>query len=190
MARKRKTYRRKARAAKPATRRRRRVGATALNMSASSPLVKFGSIALGYFLGDKINAQITKVVGDKLDPKLIGIGEAGVGALLLLKKGKKGMLQVVGGGVMLGAGLKATMSAFGIGAIGPYGRVPVIAGYGEVPVIGKKRVGNYTPNSSLGNYTPNSMLGANKNPMSMGNIYEAGSGSGLTSNVPGSDLMN
>jgi len=187
MARKRKTYRRKARAAKPATRRRRRVGATALNMSASSPLVKFGSIALGYFFGDKLNAQLVKVVGDKLDPKILAAGEAGLGALLVLKKGKKGMLQTVVGGVLLGAGAKALMASMGIGAISPYGRVPVIGGYGEVPVVGKRRLNGYTPNSRLGNYTPNMALNSVK-PV-MGSVFQKGSGSGLTPAVAGSELM-
>lgn len=184
MARKKTYHRRRSSRSKKATgyRRRRRVGAMAL--SATSPLMKWGSVALGYFIGPKINEQITKLVGDKVDAKIVGAAEAGIGFLLAMKKGRKGMLQTVGGGVLLGAGLKQLMTSFGVGAIGPYGRVPVIGGaYGNVPVIGQR---GYTPNHSMNGYTPSGTLGRGGKVMSGVNT----SGSGYTTDNPGSCYMN
>jgi len=169
---------------KSTTRRRRRVGAMAL--SPSSPLVKFAPIAIGYFLGDKINEAVLKMTGDKLDKKIVAGAEAGLGYMLVFGPGKKSLMKSVAGGIALGAGAKLLMSEFGIGGIGPYGRVPVIAGpYGNVPVIaGRRRVGNgYTPNKALNGYTPNNSLASRI----MGAVNA--SGSGITS-TSGSDLMN
>ncbi len=183
MARKR-SFRRRRTSSKKATgpRRRRRVGAMAL--SATSPLVKWGSVAAGYFLGPKINEQIVKLVGDKVDAKIVGAAEAGIGFLLAMRKGRKGMLQTVGGGVLLGAGLKQLMESFGIGAIGPYGRVPVIGGaYGNMPVIGRH---GYTPNHSMNGYTPSGTLG--RGGKVMGSVEQGGSG--YTAENAGSCYMN
>lgn len=157
--------------------RRRRVGAAGLNPN--NPIVKYGSIALGYLMGDKINAQVTKLAGDKIDGKIVGGAEAGLGAFLVFGGGKKTMLKTVGGGILLGAGAKKVMTEFGIGGIGPYGRVPVVAGaYGRVPVVaGAKRINGYSPNASLNGYTPNASLNGKMKVMGAIN-----SGSG--------DLMN
>lgn len=145
---------------KKSTGRRRKVGATKIN--ANSNLVKIAALAAGYFAGDKINEQVTKMAGDKIDGKIIGVAETGIGAFLVLGPGKKTMLKTVAGGVIAGAGIKKLMGEFGIGAVGPYGRVPVIGQsnpYGRVPVIaGARRVGAYTPNQQLGSYTPNMSL--------------------------------
>lgn len=169
---------------KTTTRRRRRVGAMAL--SASNPLVKFGPIALGFFMGDKINEKLLSAVGDKVDKKIIAAGEAGLGYMLVFGKGKKSLVKSIAGGIALGAGAKLLMQSFGIGGIGPYGNVPVIAGpYGRVPVIsGRKRVGGpYTPNSALNGYNPHGSLSK-----VMGSV-EPGSGSGIT-NTSGGEMMN
>lgn len=172
------------------TRRRRRVGA--MSMTASSPLVKLGSIALGYFLGDKINAALAKVTGT-IDGKIVAAAEAGLGALLLLKKGKKSVIVTAAGGVLIGAGAKKLLTEFG-----------VISGFRQVPVIGRRNmngfrqvpvVNGYNTNSSplsMGGYNPNS------SPLSM-NGYQrpfhqqvmgstGGSGSGITNG--GTDYMN
>lgn len=129
---------RKKRKAKKTSRRRRSVGALALN--ASSPLVKYGSIAAGYLLADKINTPIDTAVGSKIDSKIIAAGQVGLGALLVFKKGgKPSLVKTVLGGVMLGAGAKRGMASFGIGGLGGYQSVPAIAGYQNVPAVGSAR---------------------------------------------------
>lgn len=186
----RKSYKPKRRSykSKAAPSRRRRIGAAG-KLNANSPLVKWGAVAIGYFLGPKINEQITKVVGDKVDAKIIGAGETGLGFLLAMKKGKKGMLQTVGGGVLLGAGIRQLMASFGIGGVGPYGRVPVIGAsgpYGRVPVIGYRAgTRGYTPNNSLNGYTPSGTLG--KGGRVMAGAMPGGSG---ISNDAGGSYMN
>lgn len=159
---------------------RRRVGAAKLN--ANNPIVKLGSIALGFFLSEKINAPIVKAVGTKLDGKIIGAAEAGVGAWLVFGKGKKTMVKAVAGGVLLGAGVKKAMTEFGIGSFGPYGRVPVVAGaYGRVPVLA-----GYSPNSTLNGYNTNQTLNGKAKVMAG---VTPGSGSGHSA-APGSNMMN
>lgn len=152
--------------------RRHRVGA--LNMKPGSPLVKFGSIAAGYLLGNTINPLINKAFGTPTDPvktgKIVAIGQMAAGsALLFLKTGKKSMVQEVAGGILLGTGIKRAMEVFKSGAttMGGYGDVPVIgayrvpgqlgaakkvAGYGDVPVIG-----SYSPNQALNGRVMGSM---------------------------------
>lgn len=168
-------------------RRRRRVGAAKLN--ANNPIIKFGSIAAGYFLADKINAPIDKLVGSKLDGKIVAGAEV-AGGYLLAFKGRKSLVKQILGGALIGAGAKKAMASFGIGGIGPYGRVPVVGSavgpYGRVPVIGAKRIGQYSPNASLNGYTPNGSLGTRQKIV--GSVSNA-SGSGLT-HTAGSDYMN
>lgn len=170
---------------KTATRRRRRVGAMALN--ANSTLMKFAPVIAGFFFADKINPMIDKLTGGKLDPKLVGVGQAGLGALLVFGKGKKSMLKTLGGGLLLGTGAKRLTQSLGVGRIGGYSNVPVLGnrvnGYHSVPVLGNRSVGAYTPNSSVGAYN------ANPKPfMVMSGVGDnGGSGSGLTSS--GSDCM-
>lgn len=173
------------RKAKKKTGRRRKVGAT---LNPNNPIVKYGSIALGYLMGDKINAQVTKLAGDKIDGKIVGAAEAGLGAFLVFGGGKKSMLKTVAGGVLLGAGAKKVMTEFGIGGIGPYGRVPVVAGaYGKVPVVaGAKRINGYSPNASLNGYTPNSSLNGKMKVMG---AINPGSGSSVNQTA-GSEMMN
>lgn len=153
----------KRRSKKRSSGRRRRVGAA---LNPNNPLVKFGSIALGYFLGDKINQPIEKMVGTKLDGKIVAGAEVGIGFMLAFR-GKKTMVKSLAGGVLIGAGAKKAMAEFGIGGIGPYGRVPVLAGaYGNVPVLaGSRNMGSYTPNNSLNGYTPNMSLNGKQRVM-------------------------
>jgi hypothetical protein len=163
--------------------RRRRIGATALNFSANSPLVKWGSVALGYFMPTLI--PLSKVIGDKVDPKIVSAGTAGIGLMLTMKRGKKSLPLTILGGYLLGSGVKNAMTAFGIGGIGPYGRVPVIGApfspYGRVPVISGRMAG-YTPNNSLNGYNPHGTINRVMNGVS--------SGSGLMNSDSGSSMMN
>lgn len=116
-------------ATKKKTSRRRRVGALNLN----NPMLKYGSIAAGYFLGDKINDAISKATGDKVDGKIVAAAEAGAGLMMLMsKKVKKPALKLIGG-VLAGAGIKKALSEFGV--INGFYNVPVLAGYQNVPVI-------------------------------------------------------
>jgi len=117
-------------------------------------MLKLAAIAGGYLLADKINEQIGKYVttssgtsstGAALtvpNTKLMMGGEIGLGALLLLRKGKgtTGMVMTVAGGLLAGAGLKLALKQAGV--ITGYHNVPVIgrhrmaSGYQSVPVIG------------------------------------------------------
>lgn len=130
--------------------RRRRVGATALNVK--NPIVMFGPIVGGFLLGDKINTAIdTALPDDKVGQKTKGILEGGIGAALVFMKigKKKTVVEMVAGGVLAGAGVRRLLKEFGIiTGIGGYQSVPVVArrhhqlnGYGSVPVIGN---GGYT----------------------------------------------
>jgi len=130
------------------TSRRRRVGAMALN--ASNPMVQVGSLAAGYFLAGTVNPLIDKVVPATTNQKLVGGAQAGLGALLLMKKGKKSLPLTVAGGVLAGAGLKRLLVAMGVvsgfqavPALGSYRINPVpINGFQKMPVI--SGMGGYT----------------------------------------------
>lgn len=123
---------------------RRRVGAMA--MSASSPIVQIGSLALGYFLAaDPINglidgfaSKISPAPGSTAVPastvpastnKIIAAVETLGGGYLLMSKKKRSMIKTVAGGVIAGAGLKRALKAFN-----------VISGFQNIPVVG--RLGN------------------------------------------------
>jgi hypothetical protein len=157
--------------AKPTRRRRRRIGALAL--SPSSNLVKFGAIAAGYFLGDKINAAIDKATGDKIDAKIVAGAEVGLGAMLVLKKTNKSLPAVIGGGILLGAGAKRAMSAFGLAGIGGYQSVPTVGGYQNVPAIGygakRLNTGGYVPG-------PGGINGYQVAKQAVGGLMDSGSG--------------
>lgn len=134
---------------------KKRVGAMAL--SASSPLVMYGSMAAGFFLGDKINSAIDTATGGKIDTKLIAGGQVGLGALLVFKKGgKKSAIKTIAGGVLLGAGAKRAMTAFGLAGLGGFYDVPGINGFQDVPAVGgyqrnMRRIGNSNPgNGGMG----------------------------------------
>jgi len=108
--------------------RRRRIGALAL--SANSPIVKFGAVAVGYLMSDQINAQIDKVTGGKVDDKIVAGAQLVAGLFLFTGKGKKSVLKTVAGGILTGAGTKKALQSFGI--LSGFADVPVISGY-EVP---------------------------------------------------------
>ena len=134
------------------TSRRRRVGAMSLN--ASNPAVMFGSLAAGFLLvGKPLNDAVDKlmkidpITGDPTKSKIIGAAEAGIGAMLLMKKGRKTMPEVVAGGILFGAGLKRLLKEFGV--MGGFRSVPVVSGFRKVPVIGNYSV----PAAGLGAYS-------------------------------------
>lgn len=107
---------------KTSHRRRRRIGALALN--ASSPLVKFGSIAVGYFMADKVNEAIDKATGGKIDGKIVAAAEVLAGFMI---QKKPGMMTTVIGGVLMGAGAKKGLTEFGV--ISGFRSIPVVGGY-------------------------------------------------------------
>lgn len=160
---------------------RRRIGA--MSLSASSPLVKYGSIALGYIAATTINNGIDGIVPSSMKTntnygKLAAVGEVGLGAMLAFRKGKKSTIGTIAGGLLIGAGLKRGMAALSSSTTpattSGYGQVPVVGGYGQVPVVGR-RVNGYTPNQTLGGYTPNQTLTGNK-PAHLTVMGSAGSG--------------
>ncbi len=170
----------KKKGSKKTTRRRRRIGA--MSLAAGSPLVKFGSIAAGYLLGDTINQQlIDKIFGTPTDPvktgKTIAIGQIGLGGALLFLKlgGKKSMLVEAGAGILLGAGLKRAMVVFKTGAttMSGYGDVPVIGAYRTPGQLGRK-AGGYGDVPVIGAYNPASAL--NGTGKIMGSMNPNGSG--------------
>jgi hypothetical protein len=160
-------------------RRRRSVGA--MSLSSSGSLIKFGSIAAGYFLADKINDPIDTAVGTKLDHKIIGVAQGGLGYLLAFK-GKTSMIKSVAGGVLIGSGLKRMLKEFGV--ISGFRSVPVlgnrrIKGFRDVPVIG---VG---PSALNGYNVPGVVAGYNvpgRAPKTMNGVYTGASDNGTRSN--------
>lgn len=171
--------------------RRRRIGAAAA-LNPQSSIVRIGSLAIGYFMGETINTAIDKVAGT-IDEKLKGAAEGGLGAALMLMKlgkTKPGLLQTVGGGVLAGAGARRLLKAFGvINGIGGYQAVPVIGrkmlpstrvnGYGAVPVV----AGYNVPQQMNGVFN-----GYNVPPVPKAQVMGAVQGSGLSN--CGSDYMN
>lgn len=150
--------------------RRRRIGAAGLNPR--SPLVMAAGAAAGFFLGDKINEHIETATNGKVDGKIIGGAEAGLGAFLLLRK-KKTMLTSLGGGFLAGMGAKKLAKELGIiNGVGGFRTVPVLGGFRDVPVIGARRMAGYIPSSGrMGGYTV---------PRTASNVMgSAESGSGL-----------
>ena len=127
--------------AKKTTRRRRRIGAVALN--ANSPIVQYGSIAAGFLLGTQVDTMLSKVIPANVDGKIIAAGEVGIGYMLSFgNKGAKKLLPTVAGGLMIGAGIKKAITAFGIGG---FQMVPAVGGYRSVTAIGAppKRLSGY-----------------------------------------------
>lgn len=105
--------------------RRRRVSGVALN--AKNPLVNYGSMAAGYFLGDTINNALSNLTGT-IDPKIVAAAQAGLGIILKMKG--KGALATIGGGVLIGSGVKAGLKAFNV-----ISGLPVVNGYKDFRTI-------------------------------------------------------
>jgi hypothetical protein len=130
-------------------RRRRHIGAAGKMLNPAGPLVQYGSIAAGYFVGGKINDAIETATGGKVDGKIIAAAEVIVGGMLTFGKGKKTMVKSLAGGVLLGAGIKKGLTEFGV--ISGFQSVPVLAGYQSVPVLGGYNVPS--PGGSLAGYS-------------------------------------
>lgn len=173
--------------------RRRRVGA--LSFAPTSPLVKFGSILVGYLMAKTINDPINNLTKSiNLDGKVIAAAEGVSGYLLAFGPGKKSLLKSLGGGILIGAGAKRIMDSMKTATVTGYGRVPVIgtqrgrglAGYHSVPVLGSRptSVNGYESNGMVGMYN------SNPKPFSsvMAGVDQAGSGSGIT-NTSGGGCM-
>lgn len=134
-------------------------------LNANSPLVKIAALAAGYFLlADPINNAIDKVLVKALPAKdasgaastttisdmgqYAAIGAEGIGAYMLLLKGRKTIVKTATGGILGGAALKRALKKFGV--VSGYQRVPVIGSYQRVPVIGNAQSG-YRVNGMNGN---------------------------------------
>lgn len=146
-------------------RRRHHVGA--LSMNASSPIVMLGSVALGYFGGTAINQALNMIIPASMKTqaytgKAVAAGQVGLGALLVLGKGKKSLIKTVAGGLLAGAGLKRAMVVFApntTDTLGGYGDIPVIGAYAPPSQInGRRRVNGYGSIPVIGGYNPESSL--------------------------------
>jgi hypothetical protein len=123
---------------------RARVGA----LNPKQPVVQLAAVALGYFLADTINTSIDKVIPASISTAtdfkkyIPGAVETGLGAYLLLSKGRASLIKTGIGGIVAGAGLKRLLVQAGV--VTGYQAVPVIgthhrrrmAGYQSVPVVG------------------------------------------------------
>jgi hypothetical protein len=213
-------------AKKKTKRRHHRVGAMSLNPK--STLVRLASVAAGYFLGDTINSFVDSVTPASIFPvpvatvpptapatgfsalgfnqdTVVGAIEGGLGAMLLMSKGKASLLKTGAGGILAGAGLHRLLKKTGY--VTGYQAVPVIgrhrvAGYQAVPVIGKIpaqlrgaggpsqlegfRVNGYNPTGSGSNIMGKiSGLYDGRGVAGQG----SGSGSGITTSESGSECM-
>jgi len=177
---------------KKTTRRRRRIGAMALNPS--STMMKVAAIALGYLVAatpiktavDKALVNVTDLEKKKSYEKMIYGGMTLGGAYFnFMDKSRASMIKTILAGLATGAGLKNSLTAFGIGRIGGYGQVPALGGYGQVPALGnRKGLTGYAPQSTLNGYSPQSTL-SGRNVMGNTKTY-AGASAG---NGNGSDLV-
>lgn len=176
-------------------RRRRRIGAMALNPN--SAIVKYAPIVLGYLVAaapiktavDKALVNTTDATKKANAQKMIYGGMTLGGAYLaFMDKGKKTVMKSVLSGVLIGAGLKNAMTSFGIGG---YGNVSVLSGYGNLPTLGaghKSRLLNgYQPQGTLNGYQPQGTL-SGQNSVMGGTGSGSGSGSDLIKEG-GSNLM-
>jgi hypothetical protein len=167
--------------------RRGRVGASMLNPNGM--IVKLGSVAAGFFLGDTINTAIDSLnmlpatpatataaaspASARVPSALLELGELGLGALLLLKvkkPGAMGLVLRVGGGVLAGAGLRRVAKSMGI-----------VSGYQSVPVVGR-RMGAYQSVPVIGRVpaqlsgTPSQLRGFRVNGTSRSGYMPVGTG--------------
>lgn len=150
------------RKAKKRTTRRRRIGGIGGKLNANNPIVKFGSIAAGYFLGDKINDALDKATGDKMDGKLLAGLETFGGLVIsgivpLGKKKAAKLLPTVAGGILAGAGLKRGLKEMGV--INGFSDVPVLQGFRSVPALAGY---NPTPGANMmsGYRVPSNVMGS------------------------------
>jgi len=152
------------------------------------------TVAIGYFMGDTINAQIDKVLpasiatGTGVMGYLPTVAEAGIGAMLLKSKGSS-LVKSAAGGILLGAGLRRGLKKAGV--VAGYQSVPALGGYQSVPALG--RASSPLPNQLTGKL-PEQLTGYRVNggyrpngSRVMGGV-DAGSRAGISND--GSGLMN
>lgn len=167
-------------------RRSRRVGAVSLGGKKSTGL-KLLAVAGGYLLGDTINDAVDKILpkkknadGTETPNQTLGIGaEVGLGGLLLLRK-KQSMITTIGGGVLVGAGLKRALKTMG-----------VIKGYQSVPVIGRHRMSGYQSVPVIGAGMPPQLSGrtpAQLQGFRVNGYTSQGSGMGVLAGDGGSGI--
>lgn len=168
--------------------RRKSVGA----INPKAPIVMAATVAIGYFMGDTINAQLDKVIpasmltSTGITKYVPAVAEVGIGAALM-KMGKPSLLKSAAGGIMVGAGLKRGLQKAGVvtGGLGGYQSVPALGGYQSVPALGK------VP-SQLTGTLPDMLSGYNVNgyrPNGSRVMAGMNSGSGIT-NDAGSGYLN
>jgi len=193
---------------KSGRRTRRRVSG-GFGMKGKDGMLKVAALAGGFFLGKSINAQVDKLLmkmnnstatstttTSTATGTIATVAEVGIGGLLLLRKGGKGMTgkaMTVAGGVLAGAGIRRALASMGF--MSGYQNVPVIgrhrmAGYQNVPVIGKSVI----PAQLAGGSTPAQLQGFRVNGYTptgsgvMGRIGALDGGSGVT-NTGGGGYM-
>lgn len=151
---------------KKTVRRRRRVGAVALNPN--SALMTYAPIVAGFLLAPQIDKLTAKIIPANVDGKIVAAAEAGLGALLVFGKGKPSVMKKVAGGILLGAGIKRGLTEFGIGGIGGYQMVNALNGYNKVQSIaGAKRINGYVPGNNGMNGYPTTREAINGIPAGM-----------------------
>lgn len=168
---------------------RRRVSGIGAAIKPSSPVVQIAALAAGYFLSDKINEPIDKLVPTSTNVETEKTmqwvkpgAKVALGGFLLMKR-KKSLLTTIPGGLLAGAGLKQLLVKAGV--VNGFQAVPVIAGYQATPVIAgmPPQLSGYRVN---GNGMPSQLSGyrVNGNERVMGSMGSVGNAT-----VPGSDYM-
>lgn len=163
-----------ARRRRKVARRRRRIGAVAMN--ANSPLIKYAPPVAGYLMATSINTQVDKIFANVTDAErkalYLKIAHASMVALYAWynfgRKGQKNPLPAIVTGLLGGAGLKGLMTDLNVGIAG-FQQLPVVGGYQQLPVVGAygstmpalNGIGSYNmPSSSLGYAVPGSVMGS------------------------------
>lgn len=154
--------------------RRRRISGIA--MSANSPVVKFGSLGLGFVISDtvwqKVDEQMTTPLTEDQKKLINGIAAAGGLYFLFMAKGKKSTALTALAGVLTGIAAKGLAKDFGV--ISGFRDLPVIGGYQQVPAIGN----GYMPASGMINGVGGYSV---PKPSVMGSVPGADAGSGINS---------
>jgi len=107
------------------------VGKASLN--ANNPIIPIVTGIIGLLAAPKANTYLeTDLLKGKVDGKVIGFVETGLGAgLLFVKFGKKKtILQVAAGGFAAGMGIRKLLSEFGV--------ITGVQQFKDVPVMGKR----------------------------------------------------
>lgn len=158
---------------------RRSIGRTA-TLSGNSNVVKFGSLAGGYLLSNKIQEQIDKLVSGAAaattttppNTKMINAALTAAGLYyLFMFKGKKNLALSAAAGLIAGAAGKGLLVDMGV--LSGFGDLPVIGNLRQVPVVSGYNVPSPALNGIGSGYTVPSASVLGKIP------DEKASGSGL-----------